>query len=303
MDIRRLIVNLGKLLVCGIVFFVGTQIGGAAASLVGLQAAPMAPGANRNLSLLHSLLLSPLLAFALACLARDLAGSFVARASILSFLAWIAYAVCDQLEGLLVSTYSTGFWFAVVESLVASLLCGGAVAWLFPPAQGGRSLGAASRAFFSGRRAGAWLWRIAVAAVAFVPIYFIIGLLVLPFVRHAYEQNLYGLQEPAVDRLLAILLVRSVLFATACLPVLIAWQGTKRSLFFRLGVALFLLVAWPSIFTAYWLPWSLRVPHTLEILADEFIYSGVLVALLTKKASAGCAKLMICPRHGMIEPT
>jgi hypothetical protein len=286
MDVRRLLVNLAKLLLGGILFFVGTQIGGAAASLVGLQAAPMAPGATRNLSLLYSLLLSPLLAFALACLARGLAGSFVTRASILSFLAWIAYAVCDQLEGLLVSTYSTGFRFAIVESLVASLLCGGAVAWLFSPAQEGKGFGVACKAFFASRRAGAWLWRIVLAAVAFVPIYFIIGLLVLPFVRHAYEQGLYGLQEPAVDRLFTILLVRSVLFAAACLPVLIAWQGSRRSLFPRLGAALFLLVAWPSIFTAYWLPWSLRGPHTLEILADEFIYSGVLVALLTKNGSS-----------------
>jgi hypothetical protein len=33
---------------------------------------------------------------------------------------------------------------------------------------------------------------------------------------------------------------------------------------------------------AYWLPVSLRLPHALEILADEFVYAGALVVLLTR---------------------
>jgi hypothetical protein len=128
----------------------------------------------------------------------------------------------------------------------------------------------------------AWLWRLVIASVAFMPIYFVFGLLALPFVSDYYEQNLYGLQEPAVDQLFTILFVRSVLFLIACLPILIAWQGSARSLFFRLGFALFVLVSYSSLFTAYWLPLALRLPHTLEILVDEFVYAGVLVLLLAK---------------------
>lgn len=32
------------------------------------------------------------------------------------------------------------------------------------------------------------------------------------------------------------------------------------------------------------MPLSIRVPHALEIMADEFVYAGVLVALLVKGA-------------------
>jgi hypothetical protein len=33
------------------------------------------------------------------------------------------------------------------------------------------------------------------------------------------------------------------------------------------------------MFQAYWMPASLRLVHSLEILADELVYSAVLVAL------------------------
>ena len=282
MSFKHLLINLGKLLLCGIAFFVGMEIGGMVASFMGLQAAPMAPGADRNLSLFYSLLATPLLALVLALVARGLGGAFVPRTLILSFLTWIVYSVNDQLEGLLVSTYSTGFWFAVVESLVPSLLCGAAVALLFPPAEEGKELGVALKTFFARRGVGAWVWRLVIASVAFMPIYFIFGLMVLPFVADYYQQNQYGLQAPSVDHLFTILFVRSVLFLLACLPILTVWQESVRSLFFRLGFALFVLVGFPSILIAYWLPMSLRLPHALEILADEFVYAGVLVALLAK---------------------
>jgi hypothetical protein len=51
-------------------------------------------------------------------------------------------------------------------------------------------------------------------------------------------------------------------------------------LFLRLGFALFVLVGLLYMIAADWMPISVRLPHTLEILADEFAYAGVLVALL-----------------------
>jgi hypothetical protein len=282
MPFRRWLINPGKLVLCSITFSVGIEIGGMVASLVGLQQAPVAPGADRNLLHLYALLSTPLLALALALIARGLGAGFVTRTLILSFLTWIAYAVNDQLEGLLVSTYSAGFWFAAVESLVASLLGGVAVASLFPPEEEGNALGVLLKAFFGRRGIWTWLWRLVIASVAFMPIYFVFGLLALPFVSEYYQQGMYGLKEPAVDQLLAILFVRSVLFLLACLPILIAWRDSTRSLFFSLGFALFVLVGVPSILIAYWLPVGLRLPHALEILADEFMYIGVLIVLLVR---------------------
>jgi hypothetical protein len=282
MAFRCWLITLGKLLLCASALFAGSELGAATALRMGLHQTAVAPGADRNLLDLYWTLSTPLLALALMIVGRGLGARFMIRTLILSFLTWIAFGVNDQLEGLLVSTYSTGFWFAAVESLLASLLGAAAVAFLFPPGEKGRTLGVMLKAFFIRRGMWSWSWRLVIAVIIFVPIYFVFGLLVLPFVNEYYQRGMYGLKEPAVDQLVTILLVRSALFTLACLPVLIAWRDTARSLFFRLGLALSVLVGVPSILIAYWLPLGLRLPHTLEILADEFAYTGMLIALLLR---------------------
>jgi hypothetical protein len=36
---------------------------------------------------------------------------------------------------------------------------------------------------------------------------------------------------------------------------------------------------------ADYMPWSVRIPHTLEILADEFVYAGALALLLARRSA------------------
>jgi hypothetical protein len=120
----------------------------------------------------------------------------------------------------------------------------------------------------------------ALGSVIFMPIYYFFGLLVIPITRSFYEQGSFGLEIPSLDRLLVILFVRSVLFFLACLPILIAWQGSRLSLFWRLGVALFYLIGFQSLLIANWMPWSLRLPHMIEILFDELVYAGALTWLM-----------------------
>jgi len=86
----------------------------------------------------------------------------------------------------------------------------------------------------------------------------------------------------SISALLLILFIRSVLFFLACLPILIAWQGSRSNLFWRLGLALFYFVGFQSLLIANWMPWSLRLPHMIEILFDEFVYAGALVWLTRK---------------------
>jgi hypothetical protein len=76
--------------------------------------------------------------------------------------------------------------------------------------------------------------------------------------------------------------LRSLLFLLACLPVLIAWQKSRRSLLLSLGWALFVLVGLLNLLQAIWLPATLRLVHTLEILADSFVYAWVLVMLFRR---------------------
>jgi hypothetical protein len=285
MLLKHLLLNLGKLLLCGLAFSVGAVIGGMVATLLGLQPPQMPEGLDPAAALRNLLLTSPLLALALALVARGLGGGFLARAFTLSCLTWIAYTVNTQLEAMIFTSIGGGFGFTVIAFLAPSLLCGAAVAWLFPSAPKGEGRGAPWRSFFSQRAGWEWVWRLAVAAVAFMPIYYFFGLLVVPFTADYYRQSMYGLQMPGLDQILTTLFVRSLLFLLACLPVVVLWQKPRWQLFLSLGFALFVLVGLLYMLAADYMPWSVRIPHTLEILADEFVYAGALALLLARRSA------------------
>jgi hypothetical protein len=280
MNIKQLLIDLGKLILCGIAFAVGVIAGGMVATLLRLPSPSMPEGMDPATAGVVLMLEGPLFALALAVIARGLTGGFLTRAFVLSLFAWIPYTVNTQLEAAIFSTMANSFWFSIVDFLVPSILCGAAVAFLFPPDRRGTGLIESFKSFFSQRTAAAWLWRLGVAAVAFMPIYYFFGMLVVPFTAEYYRQNMYGLTMPGLDQILVVLFVRSVLFLIACLPVIVMWRESRSSLFFRLGLALFILVGLLYMLAAYWMPVSVRLPHSLEILADEFVYAGALVMLL-----------------------
>jgi hypothetical protein len=109
--------------------------------------------------------------------------------------------------------------------------------------------------------------------------------MVLPLIGEYYRQNMFGLVAPTIQRLLPILFIRNVLFFLACLPIFVAWRGTARNLFWRLGLSLFMLVGFNIMLIATRLPIYVRFPHTLEILADEFVYAGALLLILLPRRS------------------
>lgn len=286
MRIEQLPIYLGKLLLCSLAFILGAVIGGMVAALLGLQQPPVLEGVDSSLAFLLLLLESPVMAFALALVARGLAGGLLPRALILSFFTWVTYTLNTAIESLAFTIMTVeGALFTTVSFLLPSILCATAAAWLFPPVEKELGLAAMARESFSSRTAGAWVWRIAVAAVAFVPIYLFFGSLVAPITAEYFQQGTYGLRQPSQDEILIVLLVRSVLFLLACLPVVVMWQRSERSLFLSLGFALFVLVGFLYMLGAYYMPLTVRVPHTLEILADSFTHAGLLVVLLAKSNS------------------
>jgi hypothetical protein len=291
MNIKQWLVDFGKLILCGFIFAVGVMVGGMVVTSLRLPAPSMPEGIDPATAGAVLMLEGPLFALALAVIARRLTGRFLTRAFVLSLFAWIPYTVNTQLEAAIFTTMANGFWFSIVDFLVPSVLCGAAVAFLFPPDERGAGLIESFKSFFSQRTAAAWFWRLVVVAVAFMPIYYFFGLLVVPFTAEYYQQNMYGLTMPGLDQILVILFVRSVLFLIACLPVVILWRGSRSSLFFRLGLALFILVGLLYMLAAYWMPVSVRLPHSLEIFADEFVYAGALVMLLMPGRSTTRAAL------------
>ena len=283
MKIKQLLLNLGRLLLCSLAFIVGALIGGIVAAILGLQQPPMPEGVDSSFAFLLLLLGSPLMALALVLVARGLGGGLLPRALALSSFTWVAYTLNTVIETLaFTATTMGGALFTTISFLVPSIVCGSAVALLFPAEEKRKGLAATAKEFFGRRTAGAWVWRIAVAAVAFVPIYLFFGLLVAPITADYFQQSMYGLRQPDQDEILLVLLVRSALFLLACLPIVVMWQRSRWRLFLSLGFALFVLVGLLYMIGAYYMPLAIRAPHGLEIMADSFAYAGVLMVLLAK---------------------
>src|SRR6185436_19515688 len=93
-------------------------------------------------------------------------------------------------------------------------------------------------------RPAQWAWRLGAAILAFPVIYFLFGMIVGPFVVDSYRAGEFGLTLPGLRTLVAVQLVRSVLFLAAALPVLAAWRGPRLRLGRALGAAFVLLLGW-----------------------------------------------------------
>ncbi len=280
MKLKTLVIFLGKVLTAVLTFVAGLMLGGMLAGMSGLQAPVLPAGMDADATMRILLLSSPLLVLALYLVGRELAGDWFVRAGVLALLTWIAYTLNNVIEAVIFSSYVTSPWFNLLTFTPAVLLCSGVTAWLFPPHGSIQPFMPRWRQHFQQQRVGTWLWRLLLAAVSFIPIYYGFGLLVVPFVGDSYQQGAFGLALPPLATLLAVLLVRSVLFAVACLPVIIAWQGTRWQLWLRLGFALFVMVGLLYMLAATWLPPQMRLIHSLEILADSFVHAAVLVWLL-----------------------
>lgn len=277
--------SLWKLFLCAFAFYGGTMLGGMAAAMLGLPAPEMPAGADQMVLGQVMLLISLILAGTLAVLSRHLSGGFVGRWLTISFLIWIAYGVNNVLEGAIFTTMSAASVFTVVLYVVASLLCGAATAWLFPPENKGDDFLISARNFLARHSTASWTWRFLAALLAFPLIYLSFGRLIAPMVMEFYEQGLFSLTLPGWGQILPVSLLRSLLFLLACLPVLILLQASPRRMFWVLGLTLFLLVGGLSMLQAYWLPAELRLIHSLEILADELVYAGILVVLFKQPAT------------------
>lgn len=284
MTMRTVGVFVGKVMVAALAFIVGMIGGGMLAGVVaastGWQTPTLPPGIDPNATMLTMFATSPLLVLALYLLGRRLAGGWLARATRLTLLTWVAYTLNNVIEAVFFSSYLTAPWYNLVSFTPAVLLCAAVTAWLWPAPHQAEGFLLTWQSHFAQRPMRAWPWRLAVAALSFMPIYYGFGLLVVPFVSTFYQQGDFGLAVPALPTLLGVLLVRGVLFFVACLPVIVAWRGSKLSLWLSLGVALFVMVGLLYMLAGNWLPVSLRVIHSLEILADSFVHAGVLVWLL-----------------------
>jgi len=281
MSLKSTIKYFGKLLLSGAVFVIAMPLGGLLATLLGFQQPVMPEGTTDSNNLLYLVLESPLFALALSLLAVGIAGRYMARALTLGLFGWFVYSLNTVIESIaFLNMPPSGAAFTAITFLLPCLACGAVTARLFQPVNPNIGWMTAARTFFNQRSALSWSWRFIAAALVFVPIYLSFGSLVVPFTGEYFRQQMYGLTMPSQTEVIMVLTIRSVLFLLACLPIIITWQKSKWNLVLSLGFGLFSLVGLLYMLGADYMPLAIRIPHTLEILADSFVHAGLLVILL-----------------------
>lgn len=277
--------NAGKVVASTVVYYIGFLLGSMVAGVMGLEAPPLPAGTDAQTLGMYQLAVSLIFALTLAAIAHWLVGDFLARWLTLALFSWVAYGLNTYLEAAIFTTYGAASAYTLVMQALAAVLCSAVIAWAFPPTKEDRSA-KAFHSYLHGYPPGQWIWRLLAAWVAFPLIYLIFGWLVQPFIIEFYRQQMAGLTLPGWWQILPTQALRSLLFLATCLPLIALWRGSRQRLFILLGGALFIFVGGLYMLQAYWYPVTMRIAHSLEILADSFVYAGVLVTLLTTRESS-----------------
>jgi hypothetical protein len=285
---KSLAVLATKGIFCGLVYVMGTILTGMLAAALRLSIPNLTPpGISQAEALRGFVLASALLGLAMTPLARGVHGGRIERWLSLAFLPFICLAVNAVIEILIFTTMLTrpSAPSFVASFVLPTLLFGASLAFLAKSEPGTPKFSQQTRVFFSTHSAGAWVWRLLLAILAFPVIYFVFGAMVAPFVVPAYRAGVAGLVLPPLSAIMPMQLVRSTLFLLASLPFLIMWKGGHRSLILSLGLAHCYLVGLFGLLQASFLPQVLRLAHSVEIAADSFAYATVLVFLFFSRPS------------------
>lgn len=205
-------------------------------------------------------------------LAARLTGNFAVRSLVLIAFLFLVLGVNGVLE--------TRIFSHLVDGRVESVVVFYAVQALLVGIAMGASFGAEGSA--AGLARGGWRvlsGRIVVAWLAWPVIYLAFGMMVAPIVIPYYKSGVAELVIPPMSTIVAVQLVRSAVFLAASLPLIALWKGPHLGLWGALGLAHAVVVGIYGLAGATFMPWVLRVTHSIEITADSFAYAGLLVVL------------------------
>ena len=188
---------LWKALVCAVAYFAGTMVGASIAPALGATLPAMPPSVGPGQIAIVSFLASLTLGAGLGPLASGLRARFLGRFAALALLAYVCLGVNTAIESAIFTTVGGSMGMAVLF-LPATVACAAAAAALFPPAGEPETWASSWSRFVSQFSPAAWLWRLALAILAFPIIYLVFGSVVGPFVVDAYRAGAYGLKLPGM---------------------------------------------------------------------------------------------------------
>jgi hypothetical protein len=273
-----------KIILAAVAWLAGTMVSGALATALHLPFPALPQNASQAEGFALFVLASVLLAAGTAQAVGCLRGGFKTRWLALGALLFICVGVNTAVEAVVFSTTiqpAQGVTLALI-SLLPSVLAAAVLARR-PHGTGADPL---TMPAFGGL---GWSWRLIAAWLAFPVIYFTFGFIIAPFIMDTYTQGIAGLRIPSFGVTITTQLLRSPIFLAVILPCILLWNGSRRSLGIRLGLALAIMIGAYGLVQATFLPMHLRIIHTLEILADELVYAFVLAWIFRPADSKAAA--------------
>jgi hypothetical protein len=274
----------GRSFIVGVVFAFALLIGGMTMNVLGLSLPSLGRQMKPVESLVSSLLGGTLAGLTLGPLSCRLNLPLFGRACLWLLLVLVLSGIINMVEAV---------WFTTIprDQLASSLaiLAFGQIAvalllaLLFPPRETGPGLLARIRGTLARRSEVSWAWRFGLAALSYLPIYYMFGMIVAPFVLPYYDNPDLGLNltVPGIGVILPLEIGRGLLYAISLFPLIAVLRGSFWSKALWIGLTISVLGSWvPMIQAAHWTP-VLRLAHGLEITADAFAQGFVLTWLLS----------------------
>jgi len=264
-----------------IAYFVGVMISGGVITAAKMQWPAFPESTSQTNEFVISFISSILMAVCLALLARGIRASQPVRWLILTAFTYVTFGLNNQIEAAIFTTYG-GTATMLLFFILPCAFGAAAAVHLFRPADSDSLVGNS----ITDQPASSWLWRVAVAWLAFPVIYIFFGMLAAPLVVPVYQTMDFGLTLPGFGTMIPVALGRSALYLAVTIPILVTWSRTRRGLYWSLAIAFFAMMGLIGLLTATFFPPVLRVTHSIEILGDALVYAWLLVTLFVPKPRA-----------------
>jgi len=228
----RLLGLLGRSLIVGVGFAFALMIGGMTMNILGLPLPLLGKQPRPFQSLVSSLIAGALMGLTLGPLSSRLRLSLFGRACLWLLLLLVLNSVINMIEALFFTTIphtqlaSSLAILAFGQIAVAVLL-----ALLFRPDQTGPGLLTRLSETLAQRTAASWAWRFGLASLSYLPIYYMFGMIVAPFVLPYYDNPDLGLSltVPGIGVILPLEIGRGFLYAVTLFPLIAVITGSYWS--------------------------------------------------------------------------
>ncbi len=205
------------------------------------------------------------------------------RIGVLFLMVYMFFYLIEAPETALFTTMSLSFQiFILIQQLIINLVLAILIGLLFTPTRIGAGLITEVKTYFARRSGKEWLWRFALAALLFFPIYYFFGWVFSPITVPYYNKPELGLGLviPSFEVWLPVEIGRGLIYALTMVPLLAVLRMSRWRLGLWMGLILAIVGAVvPQLVNASW-PLPLRIGHGIEMVLDSFAQSLMVAWLL-----------------------